>query len=376
MGGDKDSHANGAPGDGPSDLTISRRALGKLVAVGATAGAGVPACGLTVPSSPDRLAPVGFVLAHEQFRTTELVGFAEQAERAGFGYVWASDHLQPWQDNQGHAMSPWLTLTLVSQRTHRIRLGSGVTCPLYRHQPGDVAQAFASLAILAPDRVFLGLGTGEAVNELAGTGMYGRYQERHDRLIEAIQLIRQLWTGRRVSFRGRYYATDQLKLYDLPERPPPIYVAAGGPRSARLAGQFGDGWISESAGITTPALVQAFDQGARAAGKNPASMPKLAETFAVVGDQRQIDQAAQLWRFTAAGSDQANPVAIQNNALRASLQQVTAQWTTGTDPAVHLDALRRLLAAGAIPFVHAPQQNPQELIEFYATKVLPHLASR
>lgn len=354
-------------------MRVSRRAFGKWLT--ATTGAGMTACRRDGPT-PQRAAPVGFVLAHEQFRTPELVGFAEQAERAGFGYVWASDHLQPWQDDEGHAMSPWLTLALVSQRTHRIMLGSGVTCPLYRHQPSDVAQAFASLAILAPGRVFLGLGTGEAVNELAGTGSYGRYRERHDRLLEAIQLIRQLWSGQRVSFRGRYYATEQLKLYDLPEKSPPIYVAASGPRSARLAGRYGDGWITGSASITNPALVQAFDEGARAAGKDPAAMPKLVETFAVVGDQRTTDQAAQLWRFTAAGSDQANPVSIQHDAMRVPLRQVASHWTIGTDPAVHLDALRRLLAAGTIPFVHAPQQDPHELIDFYGTKVLPYLASR
>jgi TAT-translocated FGD2 family F420-dependent dehydrogenase len=357
---------------------VSRRTFGKWLAATpgiAAATAGMAACRLD-PAPPDRAAPVGFVLSHEQFRTPELVAFAEQAERAGFGYVWASDHLQPWQDNQGHAMSPWLTLALVTQRTHRIGLGSGVTCPLYRHHPSDVAQAFASLGILAPGRVFLGLGTGEAVNELAGTGTYGRYPERHDRLIEAIALIRQLWSGQRVSFRGRYYTTDQLKLYDLPEMPAPIYVAAGGPRSARLAGRYGDGWIIESPASTDPVLVRAFDEGARAAGRTPATMPRFVEAFAVVGDQRTIDQAAQLWRFTAAGSDQANPISIQHDAMRASLQQVSSHWTTGTDPAAHRDALRRLLAAGTVPFVHAPQPDPRELIDFYGTKVLPYLISR
>jgi TAT-translocated FGD2 family F420-dependent dehydrogenase len=318
-------------------------------------------------------APVGFVLSHEQFRTPELVGFAERAERAGFGYVWASDHLQPWQDNQGHSMSPWLTLALVSQRTNRITLGTGVTCPSYRHHPSEVAQAFASLGILAPGRTFLGVGTGEAVNELAGTGQYGRYRERHDRLIEAIDLVRRLWTGQRVSFHGRYYRTDQLKLYDLPERPVPIYVAAGGPRSAGLAGQYGDGWISQAdSAISTP-LRDAFAAGARAAGKDPSTMPRFAELFAVVGDQADITYAAERWRFTAAGSDQPNPVAIQAAARRAPLPRVASHWATGTDPQVHVTALRRLRRDGIVPFVHAPQRDPRRLIDFYAREVLPHV---
>ncbi len=261
-------------------------ALGALALGGAAAGL-TAACSSPAPSSPAAAptvgkARVGFVLSHEQFPTSKLVEFAAAAEQAGFGYLWASDHLQPWQDNEGHSSFPWLTLGLVSQRTRAATFGTGVTCPTYRHHPTDVAQAFATLAGLAPGRVFLGVGTGEAINELAGTGQFGRYPERHDRLIEAITLIRQLWSGQRVSFRGRYFQTEQLRLYDLPTQPPPIYVAAGGPKSATLAGQYGDGWITT--GGMDPRLRTAFEQGARAAGKDPARMPTFVETFVVVGD--------------------------------------------------------------------------------------------
>lgn len=356
---------------------ISRRRFGRWAGVTSLAGAMAgTACGGPVgPSQPSpKSTPLGFVLAHEQFRTPQLVSFAERAEEAGFGRIWASDHLQPWQDNEQHAMFPWTTLALVGEHTVKVSFGSGVTCPSYRHHPVDVAHAFASLAVLAPGRVFLGVGTGEAVNELAGTAHYGRYRERHDRLIEAIELIRQLWSGQRVSFRGRYFQTEQLKLYDPPPHPPPIYVAAGGPKSARLAGQYGDGWIAQSSSITDPQLSAAFADGARAADKDPDHMPKWAEIFAVVGNQYTIDQAAQLWRFTAAGSDQPNPVAIQQSAeKRASLPQVTAHWATGTDAATHIRAVRRLLDAGATPFMHFPQQDPVAAIDFYRTEVLPSL---
>jgi TAT-translocated FGD2 family F420-dependent dehydrogenase len=322
---------------------------------------------------PDAGGAVGFVLSHEQFPTAQLTSFSERAERAGFGYLWASDHLQPWQDNEGHSMFPWLTLALVSQCTRRVPLGTGVTCPTYRYHPVDVAQAFASLALLAPGRTFLGVGTGEAVNEQAGTAHYGRYAERHDRLIEAIALIRELWTGQRISFRGRYFQTDQLKLYDVPTKPPPIYVAAGGPKSARLAGQYGDGWITQSSSVSDPTLRAAFADGARIAGKDPETLPTWAEVFAVVGDQQQIDRAAQRWRFTAAGSDQPNPVAIQQAAERASLRDVTASWTTGTDSSTHIRAVQRLLDSGVTPFMHFPQDNPAVAIDFYGAQVLPHL---
>jgi TAT-translocated FGD2 family F420-dependent dehydrogenase len=313
------------------------------------------------------------VLSHEQFTTTRLVKQAQAAERAGFRYLWASDHLQPWQDNEGHSMFPWLTLALVGEKTERISLGTGVTCPSYRYHPATVAQAFASLALLAPGRVFLGLGTGERLNEQAGTGQWGPYPERHDRLIEAIQLIRQLWSGQRVSFQGRYFQTSQLKLYDLPESAPPIFVAASGPKSARLAGQYGDGWISQAAGVKKPKLVAAFEQGARDSGRDPGALGRRAEMFSVVGDQSEIDAAALLWRFTAGAVDQPNPVEIQRAAEANPLGKVAAGWTTGTDPAVHIAAVQSVLDAGATPFLHFPQRDPVTAVDFYRTKVLPRL---
>lgn len=330
--------------------TISRRGFARLAAA---LGAGSAATG--VPATPPAAsAPgVGFVLSHEQFPTSALIRQAQAAERAGFQYVWTSDHLQPWQDNQGHAMFPWLTLAQLAQATSRITFGTGVTCPLYRYLPATVAQAFASLAILAPGRVFLGLGTGERLNEQAATGQFGPYQERHDRMIEAIQLIRQLWSGQRISFQGRYFQTDQLKLYDVPESPPPIFVAASGPKSAQLAGQYGDGWISQSRSVKDPKLVSAFGQGA----------------------QSQAITAAQPWRFSGSGTnlDQPNPVDIQRAAEAATIEQVVAGWTVGTDPTVHVNAVQAVLDAGATPFVHFAQSDPGSAIEFYRTNVLPKL---
>ncbi len=363
--------------------SMSRRGFGRLTAgLGMVGASGVvAACGKTpsTPSSvpagpPPQSGPgVGFVLSHEQFRTDELLDQAQAAEQAGFRYLWASDHLQPWQDNQGHSMFPWLTLALVGQRTNRVEFGTGVTCPTYRYHPATVAQAFASLAILAPGRVFLGLGTGERLNEQAATNQFGRYVERHDRLIEAIELIRQLWSGQRISFAGRYFQTNQLKLYDLPSSSPPIFVAAGGPKSARLAGQYGDGWISQAAAVKDPKLVTAFQQGAQASGRDPSRLGKRMEMFAVVGDQNEINAAAELWRFTAGAVDQPNPVDIQHAADTNPIEKVIANWTTGTDPATHISAVQAVLDTGATPFMHFAQRDPAAAIDFYRTQVFPKL---
>jgi F420-dependent hydroxymycolic acid dehydrogenase len=360
---------------------ISRRGFGRMAAGAGVLGAGgLSGCG---PRGADRTTPtvpapssgkgVGVVLSHEQFRTDQLVAQAQAAERAGFQYVWASDHIQPWQDNEGHSMFPWLTLALVGNGTSRISFGTGVTCPIYRYHPATVAQAFAYLAVLSPGRVFLGLGTGERLNEQATTNVFGRYTERHDRLVEAIGLIRQLWSGQRISFTGRYFQTTTLKLYDPPPTPPPIFVAASGPKSAALAGQYGDGWITQARDLKNPKLLAALSAGAQAAGRDPANLGKRAELFAVVADHDRAVRAADLWRFTAGAVDQPNPVEIQRAAESNPIDKVLMNWTIGTDPGPHVNAVQTVLDAGAIPFLHFPQDDPITAIEFYRTDVLPKL---
>jgi F420-dependent hydroxymycolic acid dehydrogenase len=361
---------------------ISRRTFGRMAAgagmlstAGFSEGCGKPGADHVKSTGPPPPAGkgVGVVLSHEQFRTDQLLAQAQAAEQGGFQYVWASDHIQPWQDNEGHSMFPWLTLALVGNSTSRVSFGTGVTCPIYRYHPATVAQAFASLAILSPGRVFLGLGTGERLNEQATTNAFGNYTERHDRLIEAIQLIRQLWSGSRISFAGRYFQTNALKLYDVPATPPPIFVAAGGPKSATLAGQYGDGWITQARDVTNSKLLAALSVGAHTAERDPASLGKRAELFAVVGDQTEATRAAVLWRFTAGAVDQPNPAEIQRAAESNPTDKVLANWTVGTDPAPHINAVQAVLDAGAVPFLHFPQDDPIAAINFYRTNVLPKL---
>jgi len=363
---------------------MSRRSFGRLAAGSSMVGAGGVATGLAAgcgsqpaksPSTPTGPPPpsgpgVGFVLSHEQFPTAKLVDQAQAAEQAGFRYLWASDHIQPWQDNEGHSMFPWITLALVGQQTKHVPFGTGVTCPIYRYHPATVAHAFASLAILYPGRVFLGLGTGERLNEQAATTQFGPYQERHDRG-HPVHPPTVEWPTNLVP--GPLFQTNQLKLYDLPSSPPSIFVAAGGPKSAHLAGQYGDGWIAEADSINDRKLVAAFNQGARDSGRDPATLGKRAEMFAVVGDQNEINHAAELWRFTGGAIDQPNPVDIQRAAQVNPLDKVIAGWTTGTDRATHIGAVQAVLDTGATPFMHFAQQDPSAAIEFYRTQVLPRL---
>jgi F420-dependent hydroxymycolic acid dehydrogenase len=154
------------------------------------------------------------------------------------------DHLQPWQANERHSGEVWVTLGALGNLSSQSWMGTTVTCPTLRYNPAVVAEAFASLSLLFPGRVFLGVGSGEALNEQAATGVWPRWRERWDRLIEAIAVIRQFWTGQHLSYEGKYYTID-ARLYDPPPIPVPLLIAANGRKSMRLAGQYGDGLITD-----------------------------------------------------------------------------------------------------------------------------------
>ncbi len=233
------------------------------------------------------MAEIGYVLSHEQFLPAQLIELPLRTENAGFDRLWTSDHFHPWMDNQGHAGFAWITMAALGQRTTRIPFGTGVTCPTYRYRPEIVAQAFATLGILYPGRVFLGVGTGEALNERPVGAEWGNYEERAGRLVEAIELIRRLWTGEWVDYNGRYYKSEQARLYDIPAEPVPIYVAAGGPKSLKLAGRYGDGLITVGKGRLEEKQRQAFEQGAHEAGRDPKTLPILVEHYVVVGGEAE-----------------------------------------------------------------------------------------
>jgi len=343
----------------------------------------VAAAQTTAPAVIGKPDTVGYVLSTEQFPVNELVKQGAAADAAGFDLVWSSDHFQPWQINEGHAGYAWIMLAALGQGT-KISFGTGVTCPTYRYQPAVVAEAFASLGILYPGRVFLGLGTGEALNEEAATGGWGKYPERAARLIEAVQIMRALWTGKEVSFQGKYYQVPKARLYDVPAPPVPIYIAASGPKSMALAGQYGDGLITDSASALDPKLRAAWATGAKAANKDSTKMPILAEHFMFVGDRTdpELQRAAELWRFTPkAWTNYVNnpdPVSINQQAdAQVPLEEVYNRWTVSADPQDHAKKLKALFDGGVTQvFVHSAQADQQKVIDFYGKQVLPLLRSQ
>ena len=322
---------------------------------------------------------VGFMLAHEQFPVPELVRLGESAAQGGFGLLATSDHLQPWQANERHCGQAWVTLGAVGARAASAWIGTTVTCPTMRYNPAVVAEAFASLSSLYPGRVFLGVGSGEALNEQAATGTWPKWPERWDRLIEAIGIIRALWTGQQVHHQGKYYNVD-AKLYDPPARPIPLLTAANGKKSMRLAGQYGDGLITDPK--TWKQFKSEWEEGAKAAGKNPADMPVLVEQFVVVGDTNYARQAAELWRFIPKAFkkyyNMPDPAAIEQQAdQQLPLEQVYGEWPVSTDSSVHVDAVNKLFDSGVtIVNVHSGQRDQKKVVEFYASRVLPNLRNR
>ena len=363
---------------------------GLLMAVGASLAAGRLASAQGAGGRASATAPKGgavslskgmvsFMLAHEQFPVPELIRQGAAAEDAGFDLVATSDHFQPWQANEHHAGQAWVTLGALGQRTQRIWMGPTVTCPTLRYNPAVVAQAFATLSLLYPGRIFLGLGSGEALNEQAATSEWPAWRERWDRLIEAVTIIRQLWAGEPVQHKGPHY-TVEGKLYDPPPQPIPLLLAANGPKAMKLAGEHGDGLITDPQ--TWKQHKAEWESGARSAGKDPSAMPVLVEAFVVVGDQTEALSAAKLWNFIPKAfkgyQNIPDPAQIEHRAQKElSLSKVFGDWTVSASPDAHVQTIKQLIDSGAtIVNIHSGQPDQQKVIEFYGKEVLPRVKSR
>jgi F420-dependent hydroxymycolic acid dehydrogenase len=347
----------------------------------AAASASPAAAASRATSHSDALAKgmVSFMLAHEQFPAPELIRLGALAENAGFDLVATSDHFQPWQANERHAGLAWVTLGALGQRTQRIWMGPTVTCPTLRYNPAVVAEAYATLSLLYPGRIFLGLGSGEALNEQAATGEWPEWRERWDRLIEAVTIIRQLWTGQPLRHKGTHYTVDG-KLYDPPAQPIPLLLAANGPKAMKLAGEHGDGLITDPQ--TWKQHKGEWEKGARSAGKDPGAMPVLVEAFVVVGDQSDAQAAAKLWNFIPKAfkgyQNIPDPAQIEHRAqTELPLPKVFGDWTVSSSPDAHVQTIRKLFDSGVtIVNIHSGQSDQQRVIEFYGREVLPRVRNQ
>jgi len=354
----------------------SAAALVSASAVGAPVRTPTVQAQMSTTSSPQHFPKpqIGFTLAHEQFTVPQLIECGVAAEQAGFDLVSLSDHFQPWQANEGHCGYAWVTMSALGQRTQSLRMGTAVTCPTFRYPPAVVAEAFATLGLLYPGRIYLGVGSGEALNEQAATGVWPKWAERSKRLVEATDLIRDLWSGKQVNHQGKYYQVN-ARLYDVPSVSVPIFMAGNGPKAVRRSAHHGDGLITDPK--TWKNSKEEFLTGARAAGKDPGTMPIVIEHFDGVGDKKDAEAAAQLWRFLPKAWNPyfnfPDPRMIEEHAAKeVPLEQVYADWPISTDPEVHAQALLALFHSGATAvLVHSGQPDQRHVIEFYGKHVLP-----
>jgi coenzyme F420-dependent glucose-6-phosphate dehydrogenase len=327
---------------------------------------------------------IGYKASAEQFGPRELLAFTAQAERLGLDIVAVSDHFQPWRHNGGHgpAALPWLGAA--AQATDRAVLGTSVLTPTLRYHPSVIAQAFGTLGLLAPGRVFLGVGTGEALNETPATGNWfpGR-KERRLRLAEAITIIRRLWAEERVDFEGDYYRVARATLYDRPEEPVPIFVAASGPLAAKLAGRVGDGFICTSG--KDPALYRELldkvEEGAAAAQRDAGGIRRMIEIK--VSYDRDLDTARDACRWWAAlaltpeqKEDVEDPIEMERladeNAHRAETRFIVSD-----DPEEVVERIAPYLELGFQDLVlHAPGVDQARFLEQFGADVLPVLRAR
>jgi coenzyme F420-dependent glucose-6-phosphate dehydrogenase len=324
----------------------------------------------------------GYKASAEQFGPTELLEYSRQAEAAGLEILSVSDHFQPWRHHGGHspAVLPWLGA--LGARTESAVMGTSVLTPTLRYQPAVIAQAFATLGCLYPGRVFLGVGTGEAMNETPVTAdFWPPVKERRARLAEAVRLIRQLWTEERVSFQGTYYATDRATVYDRPEQPVPIYVAASGPLAAKLAGRVGDGFICTSG--KPPELYEELlgkvAEGAEAAGRDAGGIARMIEIkVSYDPDPEEARRACEWWAALAlSGEEKAgvdDPIEMERLA-DANRERASSRFIVASDPGEVLAGIAPYVELGFTELVlHFPGADQAGAIERFARDVLPRVS--
>ncbi len=317
------------------------------------------------------MVEVGYALSSEEHRPTDLVRHARLAEEAGFTFALISDHYHPWVDAQGHSPFVWSVIGGIAQVTERLRLGTGVTCPTIRIHPAVIAQAAATAAAMMPGRFFLGVGTGENLNEHILGDRWPAYEVRAEMLEEAVAVIRLLWQGGTQSHRGRYYTVENARLYTLPEEPTPIVVAAGGPKAATLAGRIGDGLCATTA---ERSLVEGFE---RAGGTGKPRYGQMTVCWAE--DEASARRTAhELWAFAALPGELSQelptPAHFEQAVQIVTEEQVAESIVCGPDPERHRAKLREYADAGFDHvYVHQVGPDQEGFLRFYEREVLPRI---
>jgi coenzyme F420-dependent glucose-6-phosphate dehydrogenase len=324
----------------------------------------------------------GYKVSAEQFSPSDLLDFTIAAEQCGFDTAAISDHFQPWRHTGGHAPFSLSWLGAAGQATSRIDLGTSVLTPTFRYHPAVVAQAMGTLGSMFPGRFWLGVGTGESMNEAPLGLAWPDTKERFARLKEAVELIQTLWTTDRVTYDGTYYRTRDATIYDRPETPMPLYIAAAGPSAARLAGRVADGLICTSGKgmeLYTDTLLPALREGAAAAGRDPADLDLAIEMkVSFDTDLVRAREDTRHWAALALSADEKtgveDAVEMERLADALSTDRAASRWIVSSDPEEHVERIRPYLELGFSHLIfHAPGADQHRFLELYSREILPSL---
>jgi coenzyme F420-dependent glucose-6-phosphate dehydrogenase len=324
---------------------------------------------------------IGYKASAEQFAPRELLEFSIEAEKTGLDIVAVSDHFQPWRHKGGHAPNALVWLGALAVETERVVIGTSVLTPTLRYNPSIIAQAFGTLGELAPGRVFLGVGTGESLNETPATGgEFPGAKERRRRLAEGVKLIEQLWREERVDFDGEYYEAVQATIYDKPDEPIPIFIAASGPLAAKLAGRRGDGFISTSGKDPQlyKDLMANLAEGAEKAGRDPNAIRKQIEIK--VSYDRNVDdafEACKIWSALGLSHEQKagidDPIEMERVADE-NADKAHHRFIVSNDPDEVIEKIMPYVELGFEDLVlHAPGDDQKRFLDEFAADVLPAL---
>jgi coenzyme F420-dependent glucose-6-phosphate dehydrogenase len=327
---------------------------------------------------------LGYKASAEQFGPRQLLDFAVSANRHGFDSVWTSDHFQPWRHTDGHAPNALVWLGAAAAATERVILGTSVLTPSFRYNPAIVAQAFATLACLAPGRVILGVGTGESLNEVVVGVKWPDQKERFARLKESVQLIQQLFREDFVNFEGEFFSTHNATIYDRPERPVPVFIAGSGPAASRLAGRIADGYISTSgkpSELYTERLLPAVADGIEKAQRVASDVEMTIEMkVSFDRDRAHAMENTKIWAALALSAEQKMGVEDprEMERLAKTVEDVAhRRWLVSDDPDEHVEQIKPYLDWGFNHLVfHFPGDDQERSMSQYAEHVLPRLRER
>ena len=326
---------------------------------------------------------IGYKASAEQFTPSKLLEFSCLAEQVGFDSVFVSDHFQPWRHTGGHAPYSFAWMGAVGARTSRIKIGTSVVTPTFRYHPSVVAQAMGTLGAMFPDRMILGVGTGESLNEVPAIGIkWPAFKERFGRLKESIVLMNRLWREERVSFEGQYYRTENATIYDRPDNPVPIYIAAAGPTAAKLAGEVADGFICTSgkpAELYRETLLPNVAAGLASAGRPADGLDRMIELKVSFDTDKQAAMAdTRYWAALALSAEEKtsveDPLQMEKLADALPLERAASRWIVSTDPDEQVERIRPYVELGFRHLVfHAPGPDQARFLRLYSERVIPKL---